>query len=298
MKRIREDEAQLDTTDEGALFLDRHQRGKFANDVEAYFKSDRLKLKDRYLVFVEAMNDFRIERINLTGLISRMRQVLKEHADLMDGFMALLPVEYGAATNFLSNSKELLVHTEDDSVYRTFLMILNEYCFENKNNTEVYREMASMSFFRDHPDLLVELKVIFKVDPLKEEREKYREILFSCEDDMFELDMLLESFKQTVNRVEELLKKFNDGTIDPDDPIRLEDHFSRRNLSCVRYVYGKSGREVIGMMQTNAIHALPVILMRLKQKQEEATRFRAEFNKVWAGIFAKYHRKSLGYFQD
>ncbi|KAJ4945358.1 hypothetical protein NE237_016307 [Protea cynaroides] len=301
MKWTREDElrlAQQVIADERDVLLGRYRRVKNADDIEAYVKSLRLKLGDsRYVVFLEAMNDFRIRRINRAGSISRMRQVLKEHPDLMDGFMELLPDEYGATTNFLSNSKELLVRTEDDSVYRTFLKILNNYCFESKAKSEVYREMASMSFFRDHPDMLAELKVFFKVDLLKEGRKKYRKILFSCEDDMFELDMLLESFKQTVNCVEELLEKFNDGTIDPDDPIRLEDHFSSRNLSCVRYIYGKSGPEVDGLMQTNAIHALPVILMRLKQKQEEGTRFRAECNKVWAEIFAKYHRKTLGYFK-
>ncbi|KAJ4951658.1 hypothetical protein NE237_028490 [Protea cynaroides] len=302
MEWTREDELQLVQqviADERDVLLGRYRRVKNANDIEAYVKSLRLKLGDsRYVVFLEAMNDFRIRRFNRAGIISRMRQVLKEHPDLMDGFMELLPDEYGPTTNFLSNSKELLVRTEDDSVYRTFLTILNNYCLESKSKSEVYRELASMSFFRDHPDMLAELKVFFKVDLLKKERKKYRKILFSCEDDMFELDMLLESFKQTVNCVEELLEKFNDGTIDPHDPIRLEDHFSSRNLSCVRYIYGKSGLEVIGLMQTNAIQALPVILMRLKQKQEEATRFRAECNKVWAESFAKYHRKTLGYFQD
>ncbi|KAJ4956413.1 hypothetical protein NE237_013196 [Protea cynaroides] len=260
MKRIREDEAQLGIAHKGAL-LDRHQRGKIANDIEAYVKSLHLKLGDnRHLVFLEAMNDFRIHRINFAGLISRMRQLLKEDTGLMEGFMALLPDEY----------RERLVHTKDDSMYRTFLMILDKYCFENesKSNSDVYREMASMSFFRDHPDLLEEFKVLFKtkVDPLEKERKNYRIILFSCEDDMFELDMLLESFKQTVNCVEELLEKFNDVTIDLDDPIHLEDHFSSRNLSCIRYNYGMSGLEVISMMQMNAIHVLQVILMRLKQK--------------------------------
>ncbi|KAI7756259.1 hypothetical protein M8C21_019313, partial [Ambrosia artemisiifolia] len=39
--------------------------------------------------------------------------------------------------------------------------------------------------------------------------------------------------------------------------------------------------------------ALPVVLTRLKQKQEEWLKCKSDFNKVWADIYAKNHYKSL-----
>lgn len=47
------------------------------------------------------------------------------------------------------------------------------------------------------------------------------------------------------------------------------------------------------VLRKNAPLSLPVILTRLKQKQEEWAQCRADFNKVWAEIYAKNYHKSL-----
>lgn len=46
-------------------------------------------------------------------------------------------------------------------------------------------------------------------------------------------------------------------------------------------------------IKKNSHIALPVILTRLKQKQEEWARCRSDFRKVWAEVYAKNHHKSL-----
>ena len=47
------------------------------------------------------------------------------------------------------------------------------------------------------------------------------------------------------------------------------------------------------LIRKNPAAALPVILTRLKQKQEEWTKCREDFNAVWADVYAKNHYKSL-----
>lgn len=47
------------------------------------------------------------------------------------------------------------------------------------------------------------------------------------------------------------------------------------------------------ILRKNQALSLPVILTRLKQKQDEWTKCRTDFNKVWAEIYAKNHYKSL-----
>ena len=47
------------------------------------------------------------------------------------------------------------------------------------------------------------------------------------------------------------------------------------------------------VLRKNAPLSLPVILTRLKQKQEEWARCRSDFNKVWAEIYFKNYQKSL-----
>ncbi|RAL40892.1 hypothetical protein DM860_008590 [Cuscuta australis] len=123
-------------------------------------------------------------------------------------------------------------------------------------------------------------------------RNQYEESLFRCEDDRFELDMLLESVSSTVKRVEDLLTMVDKYT-GVDSHIRIEDHFAALNLRCIERLYGDHGLDVTDILRKNPSHSLPVILTRLKQKQEEWTRCRSDLNKVWAEIYAKNHYKSL-----
>ncbi|KAA8533070.1 hypothetical protein F0562_033397 [Nyssa sinensis] len=124
-------------------------------------------------------------------------------------------------------------------------------------------------------------------------KNQYEESLFRCEDDRFELDMLLESVNVTTKRVEELLDKIDDNSIKTDSSIRVEDYFTALNLRCIERLYGDHGLDVMDVLRKNAPLALPVILTRLKQKQEEWARCRSDFNKVWAEIYAKNYHKSL-----
>ncbi|CAN0924109.1 Paired amphipathic helix protein Sin3-like 4 [Linum grandiflorum] len=123
-------------------------------------------------------------------------------------------------------------------------------------------------------------------------KNQYEESLFRCEDDRFELDMLLESVNVTTKRVEELMEKIN-KTNKGDLPVRYEDHLTALNLRCIERLYGDHGLDVMDVLRRNTSLALPVILTRLKQKQEEWARCRSDFNKVWAEIYSKNYHKSL-----
>ena len=95
-------------------------------------------------------------------------------------------------------------------------------------------------------------------------KNQYEEGLFRCEDDRFELDMLLESINVTTKRVEELLDKINNNIIKIDSPIRIEDYFTALNLRCIEHLYGDHGLDVIDVFRKHATLALLVILTRLK----------------------------------
>ncbi|XP_017636091.1 paired amphipathic helix protein Sin3-like 2 [Gossypium arboreum] len=124
-------------------------------------------------------------------------------------------------------------------------------------------------------------------------RNQYEESLFRCEDDRFELDMLLESVSSTAKRVEDLLNSINENEISLESPFCVEDHFTVLNLRCIERLYGDHGLDVMEILRKTPTLALPVILTRLKQKQEEWTKCRLDFNKVWAEIYSRNHYKSL-----
>ncbi|KAK4771759.1 hypothetical protein SAY86_013534 [Trapa natans] len=124
-------------------------------------------------------------------------------------------------------------------------------------------------------------------------RNQYEESLFRCEDDRFELDMLIESVISTCKRVEELLNCSNENKSNFEIPFRVEIHFNALYLRCIERLYGDHGLDVMDILRKNPNVALPVILTRLKQKREEWTKCRSDFNKVWADVYAKNHYKSL-----
>ncbi|GMI68431.1 SIN3-like 2 [Hibiscus trionum] len=124
-------------------------------------------------------------------------------------------------------------------------------------------------------------------------RNQYEESLFRCEDDRFELDMLLESVSSTAKCVEDLLNGISENKTNMESPFRAEEHLTVLNLRCIERLYGDHGLDVMEILRKTPALALPVILSRLKQKQEEWTKCRSDFNKVWAEIYLKNHYKSL-----
>eukprot|EP00252_Welwitschia_mirabilis_P014433 TRINITY_DN3170_c0_g1_i2.p1 TRINITY_DN3170_c0_g1~~TRINITY_DN3170_c0_g1_i2.p1 ORF type:complete len:1323 (+),score=353.10 TRINITY_DN3170_c0_g1_i2:643-4611(+) len=124
-------------------------------------------------------------------------------------------------------------------------------------------------------------------------KNQYEESLFRCEDDRFELDMLLESASITAKRIEALLEKMKEGTIKQDGQIQIDDYLTALNLRCIERLYGDHGLDVVDLLRKNTVGALPVILCRLKQKQEEWLKCRTDMNKVWAEVYAKNYHKSL-----
>ncbi|ESQ35817.1 hypothetical protein EUTSA_v10006620mg [Eutrema salsugineum] len=124
-------------------------------------------------------------------------------------------------------------------------------------------------------------------------KNQYEESLFRCEDDRYEMDMLLGSVSSAIKHVEILLEKFNNNTISTDTTICIEKHLSAMNLRCIERLYGDHGLDIMDLLKKNMHSALPVILTRLKQKQEEWARCHSDFQKVWAEVYAKNHHKSL-----
>ncbi|CAN6865010.1 unnamed protein product [Brassica oleracea] len=54
-------------------------------------------------------------------------------------------------------------------------------------------------------------------------------------------------------------------------------------------LYGDHGVDVKETIRKDPAAALPVILTRLKQKQDEWTKCREDLNLVWADVYEKYH---------
>ncbi|KAF4364328.1 hypothetical protein G4B88_003656 [Cannabis sativa] len=118
--------------------------------------------------------------------------------------------------------------------------------------------------------------------------------MFKCEDEMFELDMLVEFVKATIKNVAQLMEKINDN-IDIAEMIRIEDYLTPQNLRCIKKLYSELGVEdIVDAMRKNPLGTSPFILRELEQEYKKWARCRCDKNKDWADVYKKNYRKSLG----
>lgn len=145
-------------------------------DSEAYLRAVKDTFHDdekKYDEFLIVLNDFKAQRITFAGVVARVKELFKEHPELISNFKTFLPEGYEItleedeapascnklvsdfepAINFVNKIKKRFQGDEGD-VYRSFLDILNLYRANSKSMTEVYQEVAAL--FQDHPDLVME----------------------------------------------------------------------------------------------------------------------------------------------
>ncbi|KAM6580521.1 hypothetical protein CsatA_004295 [Cannabis sativa] len=126
------------------------------------------------------------------------------------------------------------------------------------------------------------------------EKNKYENLMFKCEDEMFEFDMLVEFVKAAIKNVAQLMEKINDN-IDIAEMMRIEDYLTPQNLKCIKKLYSELGvDDIVDAMRKNPLGMSPFILRELEQEYEKLARRRCDKNKDCADVYKKNYRKSLG----
>ncbi|RYR18045.1 hypothetical protein Ahy_B03g062676 isoform A [Arachis hypogaea] len=144
------------------------------DDAVKYLKTVKDAFHDKpkkYADFLKVMKDFKAQRTDTDGVVARVKKLFKGHRNLIVGFNAFLPkkheielpledeqpqrnkpVDFVEAVNFVGKVKSRF--QGDDSVYKSFLDILEMYRKKTKTMSEVHLEVAAL--FRGHEDLLEE----------------------------------------------------------------------------------------------------------------------------------------------
>ncbi|CAK7328443.1 unnamed protein product [Dovyalis caffra] len=101
------------------------------------------------------------------------------------------------------------------------------------------------------------------------------QILFECEDDRYETDMLIGWFSSAVEYAEELEKSTAD-----DNEVKKGSRTIF--LRCLERLYDDQGLEVLQIFNEDPQHALPVLKVRLQQKLKELKDYQDELQKFFA----------------
>ncbi|XP_040846631.1 paired amphipathic helix protein Sin3b isoform X1 [Ochotona curzoniae] len=125
----------------------------------------------------------------------------------------------------------------------------------------------------------------------------YEEQLHRCEDERFELDVVLETNLATIRVLESVQKRLSRMAPEDQDKFRLDDSLGGTSeviqRRAIHRIYGDKAPEIVESLKKNPVTAVPVVLKRLKAKEEEWREAQQGFNKVWREQYEKAYLKSL-----
>ncbi|KAG8517288.1 Paired amphipathic helix protein Sin3b [Galemys pyrenaicus] len=150
----------------------------------------------------------------------------------------------------------------------------------------------------------------------------YEEQLHRCEDERFELDVVLETNLATIRVMESVQKKLSRMAPEDQEKFRLDDCLGGTSeviqRRAIHRIYGDKAPEIIESLKKNPVTAVPVVLKRthcnsqavlllrlectgpgvwvedrLKAKEEEWREAQQGFNKIWREQYEKAYLKSL-----
>ncbi|KAG1146496.1 hypothetical protein G6F37_004665 [Rhizopus arrhizus] len=128
----------------------------------------------------------------------------------------------------------------------------------------------------------------------------YEESLHRVEEERYDYDMNIEANLNTISLLEPISKRISSMSEEEKKnfklPIGLGGPSQTIYQRIIKKIYGKEqGAEVIDTLHNHPAQAVPIILKRLKQKDEEWRKAQREWNKVWREIEIKNYYKALDY---
>ncbi|KAB7507231.1 Paired amphipathic helix protein Sin3a [Armadillidium nasatum] len=126
---------------------------------------------------------------------------------------------------------------------------------------------------------------------------QYEEYIYRCEDERFELDVVLETNLATIRVLEAVQKRLQKMSPEEAARFRLDDTLggSSPTISqrAIKRIYGDKAIDIIDGLKKNPVVAVPLVLRRLKAKDEEWREAQKGFNKIWREQNERYYLKSL-----
>ncbi|KAI3980152.1 hypothetical protein MKX01_033293 [Papaver californicum] len=263
MKRSREDDTvSKDQTMASAA-------SDYLRAVKSVFQDNKEKYGEFLQIVIGAAKSQTKDIAELVDVSARIKALLKGHSRLILVFNTFLPKECqitqtpedGGDVSKMKRPRKSIQSVEkiEDSNEDLHAVEYGQQC------TPSYRLVL-------HP---IPFTNVDSPDTVENPKNRYEKMQTKCENYRFDLDVLLR-INSTTKRVEELVGKIQDNTIKPETQIHIENHLTAVNLRCIESLYGEYGIE-----------------MGLKQKQEELSRVRSEFDIVWAESRSNNYNTSL-----
>lgn len=135
--------------------------------------------------------------------------------------------------------------------------------------------------------------------PMTSQRKNlFEEALHRSEEERHEYDFHIEAITRTITILEPINNKIAQLTSEERASFKVKPNLNGSakaiNHRVIKKIWGREGgADVIQAMQEMPSQAIPVVLQRLKAKEDEWKRAQREWNKVWREVEARNYVKSL-----
>ncbi|CAF0731849.1 unnamed protein product [Rotaria sordida] len=127
----------------------------------------------------------------------------------------------------------------------------------------------------------------------------FEEHMYKIEDERFELDIVMEVNLSAIRALESVQLHMNSLTLEQLNNFQLDDQLGGQSTftqkQAVQRIYGERANEIIDGLKRNPRVAVPIVLKRLKSKDEEWRESKKNFERFWKEQSEKYYLKSLDY---
>ncbi|CAO3629799.1 unnamed protein product [Mucor fragilis] len=273
--------------------------GPIISAVEAEF-FDRVKKhignKQTYLSFLRVLNLFTQQVLDANQLIDRCESYLSGNKELYHQLKKLVgydgkdriienvpmvpsKLDYGAAYEYGPSYRSVPKHWQSQKCSGR-----DTLCWEVLNNEYV----SHPTWASEDGGFIASKKNLFE------------EALHRVEEERYHYDLDIEANLNTISLLEPINKKIALMTDEEKSDFKVSPGLGGPSKAIyqrvLKKIYGsETGAEVIDMLHNSPAHAVPVVLKRLKQKDEEWRRLQREWNKVWREIESKNYYKALDY---
>ncbi|KAF8982848.1 Transcriptional regulatory protein sin3 [Entomortierella lignicola] len=250
--------------------------------------------KQTYNEFLKLLNLFSQDILDRKLLVEKVETFLAPNKELMEWFKAFVDWDgkdevienvaaprdkvdlgsckrYGESYRLLPKSETMLPCTGRD-----------EMCWEVLNDV-----------WASHPNWSVEGEGF-----MPHKKNQFEEVLHRCEEERYEFDMNIEANLHTIALLEPIDKQIQKMSLDERARFKLPEGLGGSSKTIYKRIIKKiydseRGAEVIDALHNNPAMAVPVVLKRLKQKDEEWKKSQRDWNKVWREIDSRNFYKAL-----
>ncbi|KAK4516705.1 Global transcription regulator sge1 [Mucor velutinosus] len=273
--------------------------GPIISAVEAEF-FDRVRKhignKQTYLSFLRVLNLFTQQVLDANQLIERCESYLSGNKELYHQLKKLVgydgkdriienvplvssKLDYGAAYEYGPSYRSVPKHWQSQKCSGR-----DTLCWEVLNDEYV----SHPTWASEDGGFIASKKNVFE------------EALHRVEEERYHYDLDIEANLNTISLLEPINKKIALMTDEEKNDFKVSPGLGGPSKAIyqrvLKKIYGnQTGAEVIDMLHNSPAHAVPVVLKRLKQKDEEWRRQQREWNKVWREIESKNYYKALDY---